>query len=304
MSAPKLSVIVIGYNMARELPRTLRTLSPAMQRDIDADDYEIILIDNGSTAPFDEAECRRWGGNISVHYMADATPSPVAAINRGLALARGELVGVCIDGARMVTPRLLATALDAARLHPRPVIGTLAFHLGPDIQSRSVANGYCQQVEDELLSSVDWAGDGYRLFSISALAGSSKHGWFVLPAETNALFLARDHWQALGGYDDAFVMPGGGLVNLDTWARACADPSGRVILLLGEATFHQYHGGIATSSAVSKWQDFHDEYVRLRGRNFEPPRGTPILLGALHPAVLASLKLSAERLTPGLIHKR
>jgi hypothetical protein len=28
------------------------------------------------------------------------------------------------------------------------VIGTLAFHLGPDVQSRSMAKGYNQQVED------------------------------------------------------------------------------------------------------------------------------------------------------------
>ena len=46
--APDLSVVVIGYRMARELPRTLRSLSPAMQRGIKADQYEIILIDNGS----------------------------------------------------------------------------------------------------------------------------------------------------------------------------------------------------------------------------------------------------------------
>jgi len=296
MSAPKLSVIVIGYNMARELPRTLRTLSPAMQRDIAADDYEIILIDNGSTEPFDEAECRRWGGNISVHYLTDASPSPVRAINHGLTLARGELVGVCIDGARMVTPRLLATALEAARLHPRPVIGTLAFHLGPDVQMRSVANGYCQQVEDELLASVDWATDGYRLFSISVLGGSSREGWFVLPAESNALFLTREHWRELGGYDPRFVSPGGGLANLDVWARACADPAGRVIMLLGEATFHQFHGGAATGSAMPQWQSLHAEYVRLKGADFKAPQGEPMLLGSIHPAALPSLKLSIERL--------
>jgi hypothetical protein len=55
-TSPKLSVIVVGYNMARELPRTIRSLSPAMQRGIHPRDYEVILIDNGSTQPADEAE--------------------------------------------------------------------------------------------------------------------------------------------------------------------------------------------------------------------------------------------------------
>lgn len=300
MKQLRLSVVVIAYNMARELPRTLQTLSPSYQRDIGADDYEVIVVDNGSSLPFDHAHCRQLCPNLRICVLADAPPSPVAAINQGLAMARGELVGVCIDGARMASPRLLATALEAARLHSRPIIGTLAFHLGPDVQMRSVANGYNQQVEDDLLASIDWVGDGYQLFSIAVFAGSSANGWLALPSETNALFLAREHWGALGGYDPAFVAPGGGLVNLDTWARACADPTGRTIILLGETTFHQVHGGIATNALVSKWPMFHEEYVRVRGTDYVRPTGEPLLFGRLHPAVLPSLQVSVQRRLEGL----
>ena len=280
--------------MARELPRTVRSLSAALQRDIAEDDYEVIVIDNGSTQVFDLAQLERLGSNISAHRMANATPSPVPAINHGLALARGELIGVLIDGARMASPGLLATALDAARLHRRPIIGTLAFHLGPDVQAKSVERGYCQDVEDQLLESVDWAADPYRLFEISVFAGASRKGWFVIPAETNALFLTREHWDSLGGYDPAFVTPGGGFSNGDTWSRACADSSGRIILLLGEGTFHQYHGGIATSATTQSpvMQQFRDEYARIRQRPFTAPTGTPLFLGQLHPAAWASVKHS------------
>lgn len=290
---PRASLVVIAYDMARELPRTLQSLSPACQRGVAASDYEVIVVDNGSTLPFDRALCARLCPNASFHAMRDPTPSPVAAINHGLAQARGELVGVLIDGARMASPGLVATALQAARLHPRPVIGTLAFHLGPDVQMRSVAQGYDQQVEDALLDSVDWVDDGYRLFSISVLAGSSARGWFVLPAETNALFLTRGQWRDLGGYDSAFVEPGGGLVNLDAWARACADPGAQVMLLLGEATFHQVHGGIATNAPPgSHWQARHDEYVRIRGHAFQTPTARPLMVGRLPPEALPSVRAS------------
>ena len=296
MSTPRLSVIVIGYNMARELPRTVRSLSVELQRDIAADDYEIIVVDNGSTQEFPAGQIEKLGGNIRTHRMLNATPSPVPAINHGLTLARGDLIGVLIDGARMASPRLLATALDAARLHRRPIIGTLAFHLGPDIQVRSVEQGYCQAVEDQLLASVDWAADPYRLFEIAVFAGASRNGWFEIPAETNALFLKRDHWNALGGYDPAFVSPGGGLANGDTWLRACADAGGRIILLLGEATFHQFHGGVATGARTQSpvFQQFHDEYFQIRRRAYAIAAGTPLFLGQLHPAALASVKQSAE----------
>lgn len=278
---PRLSVIVISYNMAREIPRTILSLSARMQRGIAEEDYEILLIDNGSTRPFDEAQCRAIAGNLRILSLPDAGPSPVRAINLGLAEARGELAGVFIDGARMASPGLLRTALAASMTHPRPVIGTLAFHLGPDVQYKSIHQGYNQAVEDTLLAQSGWESDGYRLFDISVFAGSSQAGWFTLPLETNALFLKRAQWTELGGFDEGFVSAGGGLVNLDTWARACQLPDAQVLFLLGEATFHQFHGGVATNATVSPSKLFHEEYVRLRGRRFEGPRVPFLLFGSL-----------------------
>lgn len=296
MSAPAVSLVVIAYNMARELPRTLRTLSAGYQRGIAAADYEVIVVDNGSRVPFDEAACRSACPGVQIHYVEDAPVSPVTAINKGLACARGELVGVLIDGARMASPGLVAVARAAGRLHARPVIGTLAFHLGPDVQMRSVAHGYDQGVEDALLDSIDWTNDGYRLYSISVFAGSSAGGWFVNPSETNALFLRREQWQELGGYDPAFAAPGGGLVNLDTWARACAQPLWQPILLLGEATFHQFHGGVATNSPVSRWDEFHEEYVRIRGKPYARPNRSPLFVGTVPREAIPSLRHSLAAL--------
>jgi len=279
--APKLSVVVVGYNMARELPRTIRSLSPAMQRGIDPSDYEVILIDNGSKVPADETELRRLLPNLVIHRITNATVSPVPAINIGLKLARGDLVGVFIDGARMASPGLLAAALAASRLHPRPVIGTIAFHLGSAMQMESVKHGYNQAVEDALLAQSGWEDDGYRLFSISTFARSSTGGWFELPGESNALFLRAEHWRALGGWDERFVTPGGGFVNHDMWSRVCADPDGELIMLLGEATFHQIHGGIATNNLNPPQEVFRDEYIRLRGSHYTRPTRTPRYFGTL-----------------------
>lgn len=287
-----LSVIVIGYEMARELPRTIRSLSPALQRDISETDYEILVVDNGSHCPPTAADVARWSANARLVPIAQPTVSPVPAINLALTQARGDLICVMIDGARMASPRLLATAIEAARVHDRAVIGTLAFHLGPDVQMRSVLAGYDQAVEDRLLAASGWEEDPYRLFGISSFAGSSAAGWFVTPAETNALFLTRAHWQELGGYDPRFVAPGGGLANLDIWQRLCADPHSRIILLIGEATFHQVHGGVATNAAQSPWDRFHAEYVAIRGKPFAPPQVEPLLIGRVHLATLASLRAS------------
>jgi Glycosyl transferase family 2 len=295
----KLSVIVVGYNMARELPRTIRSLSPAMQRDIDPGDYEVILIDNGSTQAFDEDELRHLLPGLVVHRLQNATSSPVRAINFGLSVARGDLVGVCIDGARIASPGLLSKALAASSLHERPVVGTIGFHLGPDIQQKSIENGYNQAVEDELLARIGWEADGYRLFTISTFAVSSSGGWFELPVESNALFLRAEHWRALGGWDESFVSAGGGSVNADTWARACSDPTGAVIMLLGEATFHQFHGGVTTNNpnASGALFELDEEYRRLRGRAFERPTRQALYFGSLPQTMRTSLKCDPDHVS-------
>ncbi|MET0884236.1 MAG: glycosyltransferase family A protein, partial [Acidimicrobiales bacterium] len=50
-----LSVVVVTYDMERELPRTLRSLSADLQVGIEASDYEVIVVDNGSPRPVDPA---------------------------------------------------------------------------------------------------------------------------------------------------------------------------------------------------------------------------------------------------------
>ena len=45
----KLSVIVVRYGMQRELPRTLESLARDYQLDAADLDYEVLLVDNGSS---------------------------------------------------------------------------------------------------------------------------------------------------------------------------------------------------------------------------------------------------------------
>ncbi|MGE8499340.1 MAG: glycosyltransferase family A protein [Pseudomonas sp.] len=290
----KLSVIVIAYNMARELPRTIQSLSPALQRGLSADDYEIIVVDNGSAQPVPVEALQGWGADIRCISVPNPNKSPVGAVNLGLEAARGELCGVFIDGARMASPGLLAHALQARRLHDQPVISTVGFHLGPEHQSVSAGKGYDQVFEDFLLASIDWAKDPYRLFKVCCYAGSSPRGWFGPTTESNALFLLKSTWAQLGGYDPRFELPGGGLSNLDIFRRALELIPDGLVVLMGEGTFHQYHGGESSNSEVSKWQQFEQEYQRIRGKNWEIPNAPAKYFGAVHPYSMGLVELSAN----------
>jgi len=279
--------------MARELPRTLRSLSPGYQRGIAADDYEVIVVDNGSPEPVDDAVLGAFPGRIRGVRIDPAPPAPAHAANFGIAMAEAELVGLLIDGARMASPGLLAGALAASRVADRPVVATLGWHLGPVRHMDAARAGYDRAAEDALLADLEWEHDGYRLFSASTLAGSSARGWFAPMGESNGLFMPKTLWDELGGLDEAFTLPGGGLSNHDLYRRACELDGMELVVLLGEGTFHQIHGGAATSGRFG-WNEMHDEYVARRGRAYQPPQNAPRFVGRVPDAALEHVRESVR----------
>jgi hypothetical protein len=290
---PAVSVVVVVYNIPREAPRTLMSLSASYQRHIGPDEFEVIVVDNGSDPPFDADILAQLEGNFRLIRIDPAPPSPVHAINRGLSEAKGEIVGVMIDGARLVTPGLLHFARHGARLYDRAIVLTLGWYLGYDYQGRSMACGYDRASEDALLAQIGWPEDGYRLFEIATLDQASIDGWLQRIGESNALFMRREMWGALGGFDPRFDVPGGGLVNTDTLDRALALPGAQPVMLLSEGTFHQLHGGVMTNTplerAVSNFRDLADQYESIRGRSYYHfrPNFPRTFLGTLPQPVLA-----------------
>lgn len=289
-----LSVVVVAYDMAREIVRTLRSLEASYQRGLGVDDYEIVIVDNGSPEPLDDTMLRSFEGRLRSVRIDQARPSPAEAANRGLALAEGEIVGLVIDGARITSPGLLATARRAAGLASRPVITAPAWHLGSVVHKRATEVGYDQAVEDALLADCEWESDGYRLFEVSTLAGSSARGIFGPMGESSSLFMPRSLWAELGGLDEQFSLPGGGLVNHDLYRRACELDGVELIVLLGEGTFHQYHGGASTSRRLS-WEEMHAQYMELRGREHRPPDNEPLFAGGAPDPYLIHVEQSARR---------
>lgn len=293
--SPALTVIVVFYNMAREAPRTLFTLSAKYQRGVCEADYEVIAVDAGSSVPLQEKFVRSFGKNFRlVHFPA--AQSPVGAVNKAALLAEGAAIVLCIDGARMLTPGVLRHMVDAFKIWSNPVVATLAWHLGPKIQNESMLEGYNQLSEDKLLESVDWQEDGYELFRIASLAGSSRNGWFCPIAESNCLAVRNDAWRTLGGLHEGFISPGGGWVNLDFYREACAalEP---LVMLLGEGTFHQFHGGVATNVPRAQRPDdaFQAEYAEIRRKEFAILEKDATFIGRIPPQALGFLEVSVQR---------
>lgn len=287
---PDLSVVVVVYNIPREAPRTLYSLSADYQRHISPDDYEIIVVDNGSMPPVDAKMVAALRGNFRLIRLDPASPSPAQAINRGIAEARGNVIGVMIDGARIVTPGFLHFARAGVRLYPRAIVPTQGWYLGLDQQRWAMQAGYNQEREDKLLASIAWPDDGYRLFEIGTPDEPSLDAWFGKIYESNGLFLRREAWELLGGVEERFESAGGGFLNHDTMARALELPDREVVFLLGEGTFHQLHGGIGTNTDPVTIRQFAEkwlaEYESIRKQPQVREVGERTYLGVLPPAAL------------------
>lgn len=274
-----LSVVLVVYNMQRAAPRSIRSLLTPYQTGIDSDSYEVIVVENGSTEPLDKAAIEALSPNVHYHYLRDPPPSPAYAVNYAVSVARGEILAIMIDGAHMVTPGVLRWSLAPFAYEPNPIVTAPRFFLGPESQVESVHKGYDEQQEDALLDSIGWQKNGYGLFEIGVpyrydfAHGPPKLFWFVRQFESNCLFIRKASFLAIGGCDERFDIPGGGCLMPDLYKELCEMADGSIVQVMGEASFHQVHGGISTSSTreqqKAQWAVYTRQYEQIRGKPFE-----------------------------------
>lgn len=267
----KLSVILISYDMAREVPRSLQGLSRTYQHGAQNLEYEVILVDNGSPVPLDPASWASVDVPVRLIQLRNAPPSPASAINIALEEAVGEIVCLMIDGAHILTPGVFRMALACYAAFENPVVATRYFWLGPDAQNESIAHGYDRNIEDQLLQRIEWPRDGYRLYEIGTplRSGGENINWLNRMFESNCLFMSRSLFKEQGGADERFDYPGGGFINLDIFSRAIDAPGVTAVQLIGEGCFHQLHGGTTTNVSVAERNESLEKYRK----QFEAIRG-------------------------------
>ena len=270
----KLSIVVAAYKMRREAPRTVLSLLPPLQRCVDDLDYEIIVVDNGSPVRLDLSDVLSTAPRlVRVVRVApvEASASPVGAINAAVRdHATGDWLMVCIDGARLASSHLVRRTADVLARHPHAFTFVASRHLGAKPQMQSVKEGFDQVAEDKLLESVDWKADLDHLYAISVWAGAHDRKNPLLQNESNAFALSRETWDSIGGYNEGFTRPGGGLCNLELFGRYVTRGKGLNVLLYGETTFHSVHNGAATSHD-GYFDASLSEYAEVTGGSYRRP---------------------------------
>jgi hypothetical protein len=304
---PRLSIVVVVFEMERQAWRTLRSLATPYQRGVDATDYEVIVVDNGSARPFHGGDLSELGPGFRYHRVEDAPPSPARALNLGAQLAAADYLGFMIDGARMLTPGILRLALAARALSPRPYVVTHNFDLLRGWPPLVRDDGSDAVPHEALLTRINWPADGYLLFDVGILEPES---WVAPMNESCLFFVERSSLAAVGGFDEAFASPGGGMLGIRMHERLCAAEELDLVTLLGEATFHQQHGGVCTDAPRSALAQLAErmraEYRTVVGREWwgEPPSRRSRFLGRLSPAARRWQVYRAQELIADLPEQR
>lgn len=293
---PSISVVIVVFDMPHQAMNTIRSFTVPYQRNVAASDYEVIVVENESANLLGQANAVSAGPNVRYFLRPNEGHSPVPALEFGISQARGTHLGLVIDGARMVTPRVLYYAAAAFRIDPGSVVSVPGYHLGALEQHRNPSHD--EEAERRLLEHIDWTTDGYRLFEISVFfRGRHQHGYLLPLMESNCVFFSRDAYAAIGGVDRRFDMPGGGMVNLDLYKRLVERPGAQLFVMPGEGTFHQYHGGVTTKvddGREDMLAAFRDQYQRIRGVPYTMPDLAPRVIGAVPGWAMPALTFSAS----------
>ncbi|MEH6581996.1 MAG: glycosyltransferase [Halioglobus sp.] len=299
---PIVSIIVIVYDMPSQAQNTILSLYADYQQGVQAGDYEVLIIENASPNLMDAGFIASLPGNVRYILRENPEQSPVQAINFAASQAAGDNICLMIDGARMLTPGVVKNLILGHRLHDRAVVAIPGYHLGKELQQVAVQNGYGIEAERELIASINWPENGYSLFDIACFSGSSAPGFFLPNSESNCISLPRDVWVDLGGYDPRFDLRGGGLTNLDFYKRACEFPGAQHIIVPGEGTFHQFHGGVTTGGEEEKVTEVYrdnskEQYRKIRGQEYVCPETNPVFLGQFPEQAQRFLHYSSEMRT-------
>ena len=279
---PLLSIIVIGYQMPRQLGQTLFTLSEAYQQDVSANDYEVIVVENDSDRMLSPEKVNLMGNNFHYFTYHEKGQSPVAAINFAFEKCQGDFIGLLIDGAHMVTPRVVKYALTAYRAFDYPVVVVPGYHLGAERQTQDPT--YTQEYEQQILEELNWQQNGYKLFEVAGFSPANKHSYFHPVMECNCVFAPLISFERIGYCDEGFNLKGGGSINLHVYRQLATLLESEIVVLPGEGSFHQFHGGVTTSDYSGRSEEIlsHNKQLNaLWDGRFKSVSKEPILLGAV-----------------------
>lgn len=172
---PKASIVVPAFNSTQTLPETLASLSAQS-----FDDFEIVVIDDGSTDETAQIAEDHAGRDPRIRVVRQPNRGLAGARNSGIAAANGEIIGFC-DSDDLWHPSKLATHMD--HFDTAPQVG-LSYSGSVLIDEHGIQTGHTQSPRLQNITAAhvfkrNPIGNGsapmFRRAALRALAWCPKH---------------------------------------------------------------------------------------------------------------------------------
>ena len=119
---PKISVVIPTFNRSQYLRRVIASL---LAQELQPGEFEIIIIDDGSTDDTEEI-CKPLAGSGDLCYFRQSNQGISAAKNHGIEVARGEIV-LFFDDDDLADPNLLSEHLRSHEEFPDEMVAVLGY---------------------------------------------------------------------------------------------------------------------------------------------------------------------------------
>lgn len=258
MEKPFISVVIPTHDHGWEIDKVLFSLEK--QYGIQHNEYELLIINSNpdDRETFDTAwKNYQKYGNVRLVQVYDIKEKGITNAGYcgnigGRTYAKGEILILVVDSARIPTPMVLRKTRDAfERFGTEIVTTTTPYHIGKHYSDPSFTVEECRKI----LESTRWRNDAYHLFEVAAHTRISETGKFN---ESTYLGVTRENFMKVGGWNENF--PSWGSHNIDIFRRFTrvkpidgiqkVDVPGhwgkvglglKLIVLEGEADFHIHH---------------------------------------------------------------
>ena len=286
-----LSFIIAYYNIPRQIERTIISCSPEYQN-APSSQMEVIIVDNGSQERPPEDLQDKYP-HVTKILRTEDKPSPVSALNAAIREAKFSNIALMIDGAHMLSPGIFENARDICYIYDLPVINVPQYLLGFVAQNLASRDVDPFRRESNRLKHLNWPEDGYRLFEYSVYPGENYQRSYFGAIESNCLITTKEVLETCGGFDERFDEPGAGFANLELFSRLIHRTENTYVILPGEGSFHQDHGGTTTGNTPDERERLVEEYKK---RYFEIT-GSEIIFNVRSP-ILHGLVRRTTQMVP------
>jgi glycosyltransferase involved in cell wall biosynthesis len=254
------SIVIPTFRHGEQLRDVLYSLTVA-QEGVSKDEYEIIVINDEpeDMIVFDAAKAI-FDDGYNIRYIRNPVEEQHGIKNAGRSgnigarmYAKGDLLILMVDSARIVTPRALRRSIDTFNdIGPDVCTTVLPYHIGKYYFDKSFTVEDCRN----LMNKIEWWKDPYKLKNYCADTYISRTGRIN---ESTFHGITKENFLKVGGWNEAFT--GWGLHNIDLWRRCVypLPPKGssqeegvagkwgkiglglKPVNLEGEATYHINH---------------------------------------------------------------